>query len=349
MKVILLGDLHMGARSGDLDFAKYFNLFFTDVLFPYMEKHGIDTIVQAGDYFDNQTKLVYDAWKICKPVWVEHLIKKQWKMFVLVGNHDIAYRNTLEVNSPNLILSEYAPHISVISEPTTLDFDGYSFDVVPWICSSNKDKVEKFIKEQRGSALIGHFAIEGFPMYKNGQVEKKGMKQELFDGYPFVFSGHFHTHSTANNITYLGVPYEITWSDFDDPKGFHVFDTETQTSEFVVNPNKMFEKLLYTEGMSTDFTELSNKIVRLLVTDRGDLKKYTAFTDLLKVVNTKSLDIVESVVKTEGMADVDVGDIDWIEDTTGYIKKVVDSIETDLDKDSVSSYLVSLHNRAISI
>lgn len=349
MKVILLGDLHMGARSGDLDFAKYFNTFFNEKLFPYMEEHGITTIIQAGDYFDNQTKLVYDAWKLCKPVWVEKLIEKKWKMFVLVGNHDIAYRNTLRVNSPDLILSEYAPHIEIIDKPTTLDLNGYSFDIVPWICAENKLEIENFVKDQKGSALIGHFAIEGFPMYKNGQVEKKGLKQDLFDGYPFVFSGHFHTRSSAKNITYLGVPYEITWADFDDPKGFHVFDTANQTCEFVVNDNTMFEKILYTEGMTLDFSALAGKIVRLVVTDRGNLKKYTTFTDQLKAVATKSLDIVESVAKIDGVTDVDVGDIDWIDDTQGYIKKVVNNIDTDLDKDDVTDYLVSLHNRAIAI
>ena len=42
-----------------------------------------------------------------------------------------------------------------------------------------------------------------------------------------VFSGHFHTRSNQDNISYLGNPYEIYWNDHEDTRGFHFFDTET--------------------------------------------------------------------------------------------------------------------------
>lgn len=349
MKVILLGDLHMGARGGDLDFAAYFNRFFTDVLYPYMEEHNISTIIQAGDYFDKQTSLDYDPWKMSKPVWVDEVIKRNYRMYILVGNHDIAYKNTLRVNSPDLILYTYAPHIQVLSEPTNLNLDGYSFDVVPWICKENQDRILSFMKRRdRGSAVIGHFSIEGFPMYKGGQVEKKGLPKSTFEHYPFVFSGHFHTKSSDGNISYLGVPYEITWADFNDQKGFHVFDTEMQTVEFVPNPYTMYEKLLYSEGMVLDSETLTGKIVRLVVTDRGNLKKYNAFIDELKKMPLKDLDIVETTTDIKSVSEVNVDDLDWINDTETYIKNVVDTLETDLDKSLLSDYMIALHNRAIS-
>jgi hypothetical protein len=42
------------------------------------------------------------------------------------------------------------------------------------------------------------------------------------------------------NISYLGTPYEITFADVNEKKGFHVFDTETRVMEFVPNENKLF-------------------------------------------------------------------------------------------------------------
>ena len=350
MKVVLLGDLHMGARTGDLDFARYFNLFFEDVLYPYMEKHGIDTIIQAGDYFDSQTNLVYEAWKVCKPVWVDKLVEKNYRMIVLVGNHDIVYKNTLRVNSPELILADLAPnHIQIVSTPKTIDLDGYPFDIVPWVCKENKEEIEAFIKKKAGNALIGHFAIEGFPMYKGGQVEKKGMKSELFDLYPFVFSGHFHTKSESSNIMYLGVPYQITWADWNDPKGFHVFDTNTQTVEFIENPHTMFEKFLYQEGMEVDLDNLSGKYVRLVVTDKGNTKKYAAFCDILKRIDVKDLDIAETTTDTSMVSELDVSDIDWETDSQSHMKKVVEAITTDIPKDKVFDYLVELHQKALTL
>jgi DNA repair exonuclease SbcCD nuclease subunit len=351
-RIILLGDLHMGARSGDIDFANYFNLFFTDVLYPYMKKHGISTVIQAGDYFDNQNALSYNAWKVCRPVWVDKFLEEGWNMFVLVGNHDIAYKNTLRVNSPELILADIKAEkgsIQVIKEPTTLDLDGYLFDVVPWICKQNNEAIHDFISKQTGSALIGHFAIQGFPMYKGGQVEKRGTDRALFDQYPFVFSGHFHTKSESGNIQYLGVPYEITWADFNDPKGFHVFDTVAQTLDFVVNPYNMFEKILYEDGLQIDPEDVRGKIVRLVVTDRGNLERYNAFVDNLKTYPVKSLDIVESVSDKNGIAEVDLDEIDWVSNTEDYLIKVVDSIETDLSKEDLSDYMIELQKRAISL
>lgn len=347
MKVILLGDLHAGARGGDLDFSNYFNKFFTDVLYPYMELHNIKRIIQAGDYFDNQTSLDTAAWKNSKLVWVDELKLRGFTMDVLVGNHDIAFKNTLEVNSPSLFLREHTT-INVIDKPTTLDLDGYLFDVVPWICQSNKEDVLEFIKKQRGSAIIGHFAIEGFPMYKNGTVDKRGLSPKIFENYPFVFSGHFHTASVSNNIQYLGVPYEITWSDFGDPKGFYVFDTKAQTVEFVRNSQTMFEKIEYKEGM-TFSKDLKGKIVRLIVKDRGNLKKYNLALEKLESMGLKELTILEQFTDTEDVSAVDMTSVDWTADTSKYIKLVVDATETDLNKDSVVDYMTDLYNRSISL
>lgn len=340
----------MGARSGDLDFARYFNDFFTDQLYPYMKKNNIEIIFQLGDYFDNQTSVDTTAWKECKPVWVDQLIENNFKMIVLVGNHDIAFRNTLRVNTPELILSEIE-NIQIISEPMSIELDnsGYSFDVVPWICAENKDEILTFIKKQASPVLMGHFAIEGFPMHKGGIVDKKGLSRSLFENYPFVFSGHFHTKSQNGNIDYTGIPYQITWSDYGDPKGFHVFDTENQTVEFVENPLVMFEKIIYDDGCDYDIKTLENMIVKLIVKNRGNIKTYNSFLDKLKNIKTKELSIQEQVTDMSELENADVGEIDWVNDKLIYIRKVVEATETDLEKETVVEYLSSLHDRSVSL
>lgn len=350
MKVIILGDTHMGARSGDLDFVNYFNKFYSEFLYPYMKEHNIKNVVQLGDYFDNQTNLGLVAWEASKPVWVEEFRKNGFFMHVLVGNHDIPYRNTLRVNSPELILSEYTDSFKVISEPTTITFDdGYSFDVVPWICKENEESVLAFIKKQQSPVLLGHFAIEGFPMYKGGTVDRHGLSMKIFDQYPFVFSGHYHTRSSSGNIEYTGVPYEMTWSDYGDPKGFVVFDTENQTTEFVENPYTMFEKIQYSEDLDTKTLDITGKIVKVIVVDRGDIKKYNKFLAWAKDQPTKELIIDECVSDTSAVSEVDLTEVDWASDTEEYIKKVVDVTETDLSKDDVVAYLSELHQRASAI
>ena len=60
-----------------------------------------------------------------------------------------------------------------------------------------------------------------------------------------MFSGHFHHKSDDGQIYYLGPPYQIYWNDFDDPKGFHIFDTDTRELERIVNPYTLFSKIFY--------------------------------------------------------------------------------------------------------
>ena len=56
-------------------------------------------------------------------------------------------------------------------------------------------------------------------------------------------------------IYYLGTQYEMTWSDYRCPKGFHIFDTNTRDLTRVSNPVKMFKKIIY-DDKKTNYNEL---------------------------------------------------------------------------------------------
>jgi hypothetical protein len=43
----------------------------------------------------------------------------------------------------------------------------------------------------------------------------------------------------------------MTWTDYDQKRGFSVFDTETRGMTYVENPFKMFHKIVYDD---TDMT-----------------------------------------------------------------------------------------------
>lgn len=57
-------------------------------------------------------------------------------------------------------------------------------------------------------------------------------------------SGHYHHRSSTHPIQYLGA-YPMVWSDYSDPRGFHLFDTETHALTFVPNPYTMFARFVY--------------------------------------------------------------------------------------------------------
>ena len=344
MKIAIIGDLHLGARNGSNHFSDYFNSFFSDTLYPYMKKNKIKEILQLGDLFDSRTTLSYKAYHRCKDVWFGQLKKYGFKMHVLIGNHDIHYRNTLTINSPELLLSDFK-NVNVISTPTVLDFDGYKIDVIPWVCDSNREEIKQFISRQDKSAMLaGHLELSGFPMYR-GAESRGGESASMFDSYSQVVSGHYHTRSSKGNILYTGIPYEITWSDYADQKGFYVLDTETNKLEFVPNTVTMFRKIQYNNGSDVDLKDLSGKIIKVIVQSKKDAVAFERFIDSIKLVNPYDLSIVES----HSMSESEVDDSLDIEDTQGIIKSYIDGITTDLNKDDLKSYMMNLYNEAIAM
>ena len=104
MKICILGDTHFGARGDSLDFHKYFEKFYRDILFPYLKEHNIKTIFQMGDLFDRRKFINFNSLYLSRKYFFDELVANGIVMYTLIGNHDVAFKNTLEVNSPSLII-----------------------------------------------------------------------------------------------------------------------------------------------------------------------------------------------------------------------------------------------------
>ena len=63
-------------------------------------------------------------------MWFDPLAKLGVQMHMLVGNHDIYYKNTLRVNAPGELLEGYR-NISLYTEPTTITIGGVSVLLLP--------------------------------------------------------------------------------------------------------------------------------------------------------------------------------------------------------------------------
>lgn len=335
----------MGARGGSLHFCDFFNRFFNDTLYPYMQREGIDTIVQVGDMFDNRTNLSIRAFDRCKPIWFDKMQKLGINMVTLLGNHDIHYRNTLSINSQNLLLNSYE-NITIIDKPSTVVVAGEKVDIIPWICEENEVEILKFLtRKERSNLLFGHLELSGFPMYKGSTVNQSGpvtSLQKALDGYELVWSGHYHTHSKKGNVIYTGIPYEIAWSDYNDPKGFFVYDTKTRKYEFVKNPEPMFKKLYWNNGNKDKILDLEGKYVKVVVTEKKDPISFELWIDSIKLINPKDLMIVE----TPAVNNKELEESLDVSDTSGIIKSYIAGLETTVNKDELEKYILDLLNEA---
>ena len=344
MKVVLLGHTHFGVREDKESFHKYFEKFFTQCLFPEMERRGVKHIIQLGDLFDRRKYINFTSLKRSKEYFFDPLRDKGMYMHVLIGNHDIALRNTLEINSPELLLTDYS-NIEPITEPKEIVLGSKKFLIIPWVCADNHQQCISMMKESNADYCCGHFEISGFQMYR-GSVSHDGFDPKIFSRFDMVFSGHYHHRSNSGNISYVGAPCEHTHMDQGDIRGFDILDTETGKVEFVRNPFTMFEKFVYddTKEISIDFSLFEEKYVKIIVQKKTDFFKFDTF--MQKVYNSKAYDIKVMDTITEMTAEEMDETVD-IEDTQTILSHFIDTADVDTDRDELKKFVNQLYIEAL--
>ena len=262
MKILLITDQHFGVRNDNQAFINLYKKFYGEIVIPFIKAANIRQVIALGDTFDKRRSVNFMSLAEAKQMWFDPLDDLGVRMHMLVGNHDIYYKNTLRINAPRELLAEYS-NIVIHDTPTTVVFDGLSILLLPWICDDNRDRAFSEISNTDARICMGHLELNGFEAHP-GHVMLNGMDASLFDKFDRVFSGHYHMKSSNKNITYLGNPYQLYWNDYGCKRGFHVFDTETLKLTFYRNPFEMFHKIHYNDGMDVP-DNIEGTFVKLIV------------------------------------------------------------------------------------
>lgn len=347
MKVAIITDQHFGARNDSIAFLDFFQKFYDDTFFPSLDAAGINTVLILGDTFDRRKYVNFYALDRAKKMFFDKLEERGIRVHMLAGNHDTYYKNTNDVNSPDLLLREYN-NIDVIDSPETIVIDGTSICMMPWICPENYQESLDEMKNTKAEICMGHFEIAGFAMHR-GMESHEGLSKEIFDKFDMVFSGHYHHRSDDGHIYYLGNPYELTWQDFKDTRGFHLFDLERRELEFIPNPNTMFERVEYDDKdcdpIDLDLIDLSGKYVKLVVINKTDYYKFDKFIQKLYNKGCYEIKIIEDFSEfEEGQINEEIN----LEDTVSVLSNYVDSIETDVDKEQIKTFMRTLYTEAVN-
>jgi len=347
LKVAIITDQHFGARNDSIAFLDFFQKFYDDTFFPSLDAAGINTVLILGDTFDRRKYVNFYALDRAKKMFFDKLEERGIRVHMLAGNHDTYYKNTNDVNSPDLLLREYN-NIDVIDSPETIVIDGTSICMMPWICPENYQESIDEMKNTKAEICMGHFEIAGFAMHR-GMESHDGLSKEIFDKFDMVFSGHYHHRSDDGHIYYLGNPYELTWQDFKDTRGFHLFDLERRELEFISNPNTMFERVEYDDKdcdpIDLDLIDLSGKYVKLVVVNKTDYYKFDKFIQKLYNKGCYEIKIIEDFSEfEEGQIDEEIN----LEDTVSVLSNYVDSIETDVDKEQIKTFMRTLYTEAVN-
>lgn len=227
-KALVFTDIHLGLRHNSaehnedcMEFIKWFIatgkekgaetcLFLGDFM-----HHRNTTNVQTGDYGLNVMQLLNDNFE---------------KVFFLVGNHDMYFREQRTITSSKF--ASLYPNIQLINEPTTL----HKVALIPWLV----DDEWKLMPNINAKYVFGHFELPGFKMNAHVEMPDHGtLNASHFTKPDYVFSGHFHKRQTKGKVTYIGNPFGHNYSDiwdFDRGAMFLEWDSEPEYINYEEGP-----------------------------------------------------------------------------------------------------------------
>lgn len=273
MKLALITDSHWGTRNDSEPFINANKKFLDKVFFPTIKEHDISTVIHLGDMVERRKFVNFLTAKRLREDFIDplstYLRSTSSGQFIwILGNHDLFYKHSLEVSVAYELARDFP--IAIVDHPCEFGFSDTKVLMVPWMTDDNKAQCHYAINNTESTILMGHLELQGFEMYR-GVPSHVGDDSRLLRKFDRVFSGHFHHKHNRDNIYYLGAMGDYSWADYDDDRGFHLFDTCTQELTFIKNPYTMFAKVYYDDGgeysviPKDGFEYLAGKLVKVII------------------------------------------------------------------------------------
>lgn len=343
-KIAIVTDTHVGARNGSTDILNNQKQFFNEQFFPYLRQHNIKTIIHAGDFYDNRktqdTKIVTE-WKQI----IQESLDEGFHWHILLGNHDVYYKNTNDINSLEICLPQHE-NLKIYKGATNVTIDDMNICLVPWINDSNYDETIKVINDSKAKLCIGHLELIGFEYQKNN-IATHGYEANLFNKFDMVLSGHYHTRSTGGNVTYLGCPYEMTWNEANQQLGFHTIDKKLNLT-FIENDVKIFKSIYYNEDKPFKLTKnsITGKFIKIYVDNRVDLYKYDTWFKKLEKLQPANVTVIEP----ELFNVINSNELEFsVKSDDELIRSFVEKQTEFSNKDSLINFLIGLLKRTYEV
>jgi DNA repair exonuclease SbcCD nuclease subunit len=347
-------DTHAGVRNDNPAFQLYQKRCW-EWFFDYIDQNRIKHVIHLGDIYDRRKYVNFMSAKRLREDFFEPLAERGIETHIIQGNHDSYYKDTHEVNALDEIIVGRYNHIHTYSVPTVINIDGLDIQLMPWITDSNYVEAMEAITKPKADILMGHLEVQGFTMHR-GAISDHGMERTVFDKFDKVFSGHYHHRSTIGNVSYIGAFGEYTWADYNDPRGFSVFDTATRDLEFIRNPYRMFRLAKYDDVaddnivekiQNTDFSKYKDTFVKLVVVNKSNPYAFDLLFDALYKVGPLDIQIVEDPsVLIDNEQDVE---IDEAEDTATILRKYIGGLTLPVDSDKMKNFMLDVYQEALQV
>jgi len=319
---IVIGDNHWGKKQFSKELFQSQMELYEKQIIPYMKENNIKTIIHLGDLFDNRIMVDISFLNDFIDKFLKLLEVHDITFITIVGNHDIYYKNTLDVSIVKYLDKFYK---NVIVVDRTISVNGITF--IPWIVDKSQ------IPSVREKIVMGHFEFKNIDPHFDGDLDPR-----IFSECDLVISGHYHNFSRKENIVYAGTPYQLSFGEFGENKGFYELDMKNQMDfTFIPNStNKRFLKLHYNngqmllKGMNEDLefdkdsldelkVILEKNIFKFIIDNSKD-KKHNEIIYSLKeskldfeIINNITLNEIMESVKDEPESEVNTSGLKGIE------------------------------------
>lgn len=319
-RVPIITDTHLGCRAEHKIIAENQEYFWDSIFWPAIDAAGdVTDILHLGDLCDRRKYINLEMLQRGKEHIFEPARARGIKFHWVLGNHDIYHKNDLSINAAEAF-REFE-NLVVYKQATELTFNDKRILLLPWICDENyQDSMDKLANFD-GAAVAGHLELAGFEMYK-GVPNNHGASTEPYRHVPLVMTGHYHHKSNRGNIHYLGSPFEMSWADYGDKRGFHWWTPETNTLELVENTEHLYYRYVYDDeatGKSQAYVNdaiteirkdnIKGKIVKILVKSKTQPIWFDAYIDAIQRMGVFDIQIVEDLAawntETESLEDDD--------------------------------------------
>ena len=213
-KAACFTDIHFGLKSGsrihNQDCEEFVEWFCETA-----KAQGCETAIFLGDWHHNRSTTDVSTMNYTVSN-LERLNNEFEKVYFILGNHDLFYKDKREINSIEFM--RLFPNVVPIKEPFT---EG-DVTFLPWLVGEEWKQVPKI----KSRYVFGHFELPLFYMNAMVQMPDHGNLQgDHFVNQEYVFSGHFHKRQSKGNITYIGNAFPHNYADAgDDDRGMMVLE-----------------------------------------------------------------------------------------------------------------------------
>lgn len=212
--IITFTDIHFGMKNNSKEHNEDC-ISFLEFMIEKAKSEGIKTCAFMGDYFHNRSYVNIST--LDYGLRGMRMLNENFeKVYFIVGNHDMYYKNKRDVTSINM--AESFDNITFINEMTTID----DCTFIPFMI----DDEYKNLPSISSKYVFGHLELPGYLLNKMISMPDLGKETEnSFQSSEYVFSGHFHKRQekiTKNGvkIVYTGNCFPHNFSDtWDDDRG----------------------------------------------------------------------------------------------------------------------------------